>query len=405
MNFNCVVVTGLGVVSSIGIGKNTFWENLVQGKSGISKITLFDTSNYERHFAGEIKEFNPAKYIPKRISKYLERASQFAIGATHCALEDAGVSLKEIVREKNKAIIMGTTLPEGSIIDSSSKSLLNKRFSKITQNFLINLLPTAIVRNTSFFTRFKGVNLLTPTACSAGNYSLSYGYDLIKRGDIDFALVGGAEALSRITFQGFNRLCAMSQDVCSPFDKNRSGMLLGEGAGVLILESLERALKRKANIYAEVLGYGLSCDAFNMTIPRHVQIKKAMEKALKNSKISPDEVDYINAHGTGTKANDKEEVTAIKEVFGERYKNIPVSAIKSMLGHCLGAASAIEAVSCCLSLKEVILPPTINYHEVDSECDVDCVPNHARKKKIKIALNNGFAFGGNNCCVVFSNLS
>jgi len=249
-----------------------------------------------------------------------------------------------------------------------------------------------------YFFKAKGENVLIPNACAAGNYAISYGFDLIRKGEIEFAIVGGADALSRVAFQGFQRLYAMSPGVCSPFDKNRQGMLLGEGAGILILESLERAKKRNATIYAKVLEYGLSCDAYNMTIPNRIGIKKAMAKAVKNATISVDEIDYISAHGTGTTQNDKEESNAINEVFGGR--KVAVSSIKSMLGHTLGAASALEALVCCLALKNDTIPPTINFKTPDPECNIDCVPNKARRIKLNKVLNNGFAFGGNNCCVV-----
>lgn len=267
----------------------------------------------------------------------------------------------------------------------------------------MNVFSPSITRSIGVFLKTKGENLLIPNACAAGNYALGYGFDLIRKGEIDFAIVGGADSLSRVAFQGFQRLYAMSPDICSPFDKDRHGMLLGEGAGILILESLEKALSRKAPIYAKVLEYGLSCDAFNMTIPNRVGIKKSMTKAIKNANISIDDIDYISAHGTGTIQNDKEESGAIKEIFGE--KQVPVSSIKSMLGHCMGAASALESIACCLALKEDIIPPTINFKTPDPECDIDCVPNSARKIKVQTALNNGFAFGGNNCCVVLGKLN
>ncbi|MDD5431897.1 MAG: beta-ketoacyl-[acyl-carrier-protein] synthase family protein [Candidatus Omnitrophica bacterium] len=393
-----VVVTGLGIVSSIGIGIEDFWKNLILGKSGISKVDLFDTSKFTRKNGGEVKNFNPEDFVPKQMLKFMGRASVFSIAATKLALKDAKIPIPSI-RKTEPAFVIGVTIPEGNTIDLSSHMILENDPDSLTNKFLLNIFSPSIARNTGYFFKTKGANLLIPNACSAGNYSLSYGFDLIKTGQVDLAIAGGAEALSRIAYQGFQKLYAMAPDICAPFDKNRKGMLLGEGAGILILEPLEKAIERKAPIYAEILGAGLSCDAHHMTIPARRGIRKAMEKAINDSGLKPDDIDYINAHGTGTTQNDKEESTAIKEVFGER--KLPVSSSKSMLGHCMGAASAIEAAACCMAIKEGVLPPTINFTEPDPECDIDCVPNTARKLKINTALNNAFAFGGNNCCIVF----
>jgi len=267
--------------------------------------------------------------------------------------------------------------------------------TKIMQSSANNI-PANIGR----YFKLKGPNYLIPTACAAGNYAIGYGFDFIKRSDLDYALVGGADAFSRLAFTGFQRVHAMASEKCKPFDKNRKGMLVGAGAAILFIESLDSALQRKATIYAEVPGYGISCDAYHMTASKVEGIEKAMDKAIKYSRVQKEEVDYINAHGTGTQGNDKTECAAIKRVFKERYKSIPVSSIKSMLGHPMGAASAIEALTCCLTVKENIIPPTINFETPDPECDIDCVPNKAKVKKVNIALNNGFAFGGNNSCLV-----
>jgi len=250
----------------------------------------------------------------------------------------------------------------------------------------------------------RGVNYLIPTACAAGNYAIGCGFDLIRNGDLNFALVGGADAFSIFAFTGFQRIYAMSPDTVRPFDKNRRGMMQGEGAGILLLESYKSALKRGAEIYAEVSGYGLSCDAYHATAPDPKGIARVMEKALKEANLSYRDVDYVSAHGTGTGANDKAECQAIGDVFKERRKEVMVSSIKSMLGHSMGAASAIEAAACCLAIKEGKVPPTINFETPDPECDIDCVPNKAREAKVNIALNNGFAFGGNNACVAFKKI-
>ena len=397
-----VVVTGLGVISSIGFGKEFFWEHLTKGESGIKKVTMFDTSSYNRHYAGEITDFNPLTFIPPNINKFIGRASQFAIAATKLAIEDASLSAEQI---RKAGIFIGTTLPEGTTADFSSKMFLNENWDELSHSILLTLFPPCIPRNIGYFFNTTGLNMLIPTACAAGNYTIGYGFDLIKNGEIDIAITGGAESISRLIFQGFQRLYAMAPETCSPFDKNRKGMLLGEGAGILILESLDNANERNAKIYAEISGYGLSCDAGHITIPNKEGIKKSMQKAIKNSNITENNVDYICAHGTGTPANDKAESTAINEIFGEKSKKIAVSSIKSMLGHCMGAASSIEAVACCMALKTNRIPPTINYETPDPECDIDCVPNHTRNKRISTVINNGFAFGGNNCSTVFRKLN
>jgi 3-oxoacyl-[acyl-carrier-protein] synthase II len=395
-----VVVTGVGVISSLGFDKDRFWSNLTRGESGITRITLFDTSKQKRYYGGQIHNFDSFDFITSGKIKFFGRASQFAIIAVESALRDSLLSAADI-RKKETAVIIGTTLPEGSAIDLSSRMILEDKMDTLTKKTLLNVFAPSTSRNVGFYFNAKGANLLIPNACAAGNYAVGYGMDLLRKGEVDLAIVGGAEALSRIAFQGFQRLYAMAPEVCRPFDKSRDGMLLGEGAGILILEPLDKAKERGVPVYAEVLGYGLSCDAHHITIPKKEGVKKAMAKAVANSGIGEDDIDYISAHGTGTIQNDKTEAAAIKELLPRRYKDIPVSSIKSMLGHCMGAASGIESVACCLALKEGIIPPTINFRTPDPDCDIDCVPNEARDKKLNVVLNNGFAFGGNNCCVVF----
>ena len=398
-----VVITGIGVISSIGIGKDVFWEALISGKSGISEISSFDTAQFKCHYGGEVKNFNPAEFISRRKIKFLGRTSQLAIAASSLALGDSKLPHEQI-RKKKFGVIIGTTLgekPLEELIAVWAKGGLKN----IDKDKVLQVAANNICANVGIQFKMKGFNCLIPTACAAGNYSIGYGFDLIRNGDLSFVLAGGSDAFSQVAFTGFQRLYAMASLKCQPFDKNRKGMLLGEGAGILLMESLASAVKRKAQIYAEVLGYGLSCDAHHPTAPHPEGIAKAMSKTLNECEISYRDVDYICAHGTGTVANDKAESQAIKDVFGRRDKELLVSSIKSMLGHPMGASSAIEAAACCLAIKNNIVPPTINYQTRDPECDIDCVPNAARKTKVDIALNNGFAFGGNNCCVVFSRLA
>ena len=393
-----VVVTGLGVVSSVGIGKDNFWKAISSGKSGISKVTSFDTSEYRCHNAGEVKNFNPEDFIDKRKLPFLGKTSQLSIAATSLALEDARFSNKRIDGDRT-GIFIGTTMGEKPL-EESIDTWVTAGAEEVSMAKILQSSANNIPANIGLYFKLGGPNYLIPTACAAGNYAIGYGFDFIKRGDLDYAIVGGADAFSRLAFTGFQRIYAMAQEQCSPFDKNRKGMLVGEGAAILFLESLESALQRNADIYAEVPGYGISCDAYHMTASKPDGIAKAMLKALKYTRTLKEEVDYINAHGTGTQGNDKNECAAIKKVFQDQYKSIPISSIKSMLGHPMGAASAIEALTCCLTVKENVIPPTINYETPDPDCDIDCVPNKSRIKRVNIALNNGFAFGGNNSCLV-----
>jgi 3-oxoacyl-[acyl-carrier-protein] synthase II len=398
MNKRRIVVTGLGVVSSVGIGKDNFWKAIINGKSGISRVTSFDTKGFKRHHAGEIKNFNPEEFVPKRKVRFLGRTSQLAIAAASLALKDARLSQKNINKER-MGVFIGTTMGEKPL-EESIEAWIKEGADKISKIKILQSSANNISANIANYFKFEGPNYLIPTACAAGNYAIGYGFDLIKKGDIDYAVVGGSDSFSKIAFSGFHRLYAIAPEKCQPFDKNRKGMLVGEGAGMLVLEPIESALRRKSNIYAEVLGYGISCDAYHMTASRVEGIEKVIRKALKEADIKQEEVDYINAHGTGTQGNDKTECAAIRNVFKERYRTIPVSSIKSMLGHTMGAASAIEALACCLTVKEDIIPPTINFETPDPECDIDCVPNKAKIKRVNIALNNGLAFGGNNSCLV-----
>lgn len=397
-----VVVTGIGVVSAIGIGKNAFWDAVINGKSGISEITSIDTSAYKCHRGGEVKNFNPEYFIPKRKIKFLGRCSQLAIAAASLALEDARLPYKKTAG-KETGVAIGTTTGERPLEELVS-AWAKGGLKDIDRAKVLQASVNNISANVGIEFKAAGQNYLFPTACAAGNYAIGWGFDLIKSGDLNFALVGGADVFSIVAFTGFQRIYAMSPDVVRPFDKNRKGMMQGEGAGILLLESYESALKRHANIYAEVLGYGLYCDAYHATAPDPKGIARVMEKALVEAGLTYKDVDYICAHGTGTIPNDKAECEAIRSVFKERYKEVMVSSIKSMLGHPMGAASAIEAVACCLAVKNDIVPPTINYETPDPECDIDCVPNKARKASVRIVLNNGFAFGGNNACVVFKKI-
>ncbi len=393
-----VVVTGLGIVSSVGIGKDEFWKAIISGTSGISRVSSFDTKEYRCHHAGEIRNFQPEAFINRRKLPFLGRTSQLSIAATALALKDAQFPLSKINGHKT-GIFIGTTMGEKLIEEAVDEWVMKGSFD-LSKTKIVQASANNIPANIALFFKIDGPNYMIPTACAAGNYAVGYGFDFIKRGDLDYAIVGGADAFSKLAFTGFQRVYAMAPEKCQPFDKNRKGMLVGEGSAVLFLESLESALSRNVEIYAEIPGYGISCDAYHMTASKVEGIEKAMLKALKYTRINKDDVDYINAHGTGTQGNDKTECSAIRNVFKDRLDDIPVSSIKSMLGHPMGAASAIEALACCLTVKENIIPPTINFETPDPNCNVDCVPNKAMVKRVNIALNNAFAFGGNNSCLV-----
>ena len=393
------VITGMGIVSSIGIGKDVFWKNIISGKSGISDVELFDTVNYPVHKGGEVKNFNSEDFIPKNKLKGMARASQFAVAASKMAFDDAGLK-SDYLCEVKAGVIIGTTMADIQSLEQIDKYWTKKGEGEVWPINIVKYPSNALSNHVGYFFKLYGPNYTIPTACAAGNYSIGFACDLIRQRKSEIIIAGGADPFSRITFTGFNRLYAMAPNRCQPFDKDRKGMMIGEGSGMIVLESLESAQKRKANIYAEILGYGLSCDAHHMTAPKVDGIIKVIKKALAHSGIREEDVDYISAHGTGTPANDKAECEAINKVFGQSAKKISVSSIKSMLGHTMGAASAIEAIACCLAIRDGVLPPTMNCETQDPECDIDCVPNKARKKDVQVALNNSFAFGGNNACVV-----
>jgi len=393
-----VVVTGLGVISSIGTGWEEFWDSLLQGRSGISPVTSFDTANHFTHNGGEVKNFRPEAFIQGEALPLLSRASQLGLAASKLAVKDSGLSAGDFYRLK-AGTCLGITSGSIQVIEPIDDKLL--RHEDLDDDLICQLpvhsTTSAIAKEFSL----NGPDLIFSTACAAGNYAIGYGYDLIRLKRADIILAGGSDAFSRISFTGFNQFSAVAPEKCQPYDKNRKGMIPAEGAGILVLESLESALGRNAPIYAEVLGYGLSCDAYHMTTASIEGLAQCMKKAIREAGISHKEVDYISAHGTGTLANDRNECAAIREVFGPDYQKVPVSSIKSMLGHAMGAASALEAITCSLAVKNDVVPPTINFETPDPECDIDCVPNRARKYRVDIALNNSYAFGGNNASVVF----
>jgi len=340
--------------------------------------------------------------MSRRRAQLVGRASALAIAASRLAFSDAGLKLSAGDKEK-AGVILGTTMGETQVFERINYRWVKEGEQAIDPVWLPRLPANVLAANVGIEFKLKGPNLVLPNACAAGNYALGYAADLIRAGVTDVMLAGGTDAFSKIAFTGFNRLFAVAPEICQPFDKDRKGMMVGEGAAALVLESLDRAQKRGADILAEVAGYGISCDAYHMTAPHAPGIARAIRNALSESSLVPGDIDYINAHGTGTPANDREECLAMKEVFGSACRDIPVSSIKSMLGHTMGAASAIESVACCLAIKEGCIPPTINFKTPDPDCDIDCVPNSCRRLKVEFAMNNASAFGGNNASVIFKN--
>lgn len=370
-----VVITGVGMITPIGSGKDVFWNALTAGESGVSEVSCIDTSGYRVHKGCEVKNFNYSDYIKNGVLKEIGKGSQFAIAATKLALDDAKMDLSKIELER-MGVSVGTTAGEIQILEKVNYIRHRDGEDKVAPDLFLMHPCNNIPANIAIEFGLKGPNTIIPTACAAGNYAIGYAYDLIRFGRVDVMVAGGSDPFSKVAFTGFARLGAIAPEICQPFDKNRKGMMVGEGAGMLVLESLESAEKRNANVYAEIIGYGLSCDAYHITIPHPdgEGVISAMIKALKSANLRPEDVQYISAHGTGTPANDKAETISIKKVFGEKPEHLAISSIKSMIGHTMGAASVIEAIACALAVQNDIIPPTINYVTPDPECDLDYVP-------------------------------
>jgi len=396
-----VVVTGIGVVTPIGTGRERFWTNLLDGRSGIGPVRSFDTSAYRVHRGAEVHDFEVENYFSTLDAAHLGRASQFAIAAARLALADANLEIASLDLER-AGVSMGTTSGEPREVERFDDLFISGKLERVGPEFLALYPSHVIAAHIARELRFAGVNIMIPTACAAGNYAIAHAFDVLRAGRADLMLAGGSDSFSRITYTGFAQLGAIAPEVCQPFDRNRKGMIPGEGAGVIVLEPLAAAKRRGARIYAEISGYGLSCDAHHMTAarPDGEGAVRAMQQALEQSAIGPPDVSYISAHGTGTPTNDRLETLAVKRLFGDAAYRIPMSSIKSMLGHTMGAASAIEAAVCALSVFHDQIPPTINLKEPDPECDLDYVPNGAREHTVRVAMNNAYAFGGNNASLV-----
>jgi 3-oxoacyl-[acyl-carrier-protein] synthase II len=406
-----VVVTGLGLITPLGIGVETTWGNLINGKSGIGKITRFDASAFPTQIAGEVKNFNPEDFIEAKDIKKMDRFIHFAVAAATMALEDSGLKIADNNAER-VGVIVGSGIGGLSAIENYHSVYLEKGPRRITPFFIPMLVINLASGQISIRFGAKGPNSAVSTACATGNHSIGDAYKIIQRGDADAMIAGGTEAvITPLGIGGFNAMKALStkndkpEKASRPFDIDRDGFVMGEGAGIMILENLQNAMDRGAKIYAEVIGYGMTADAYHITSPSPggEGAARCMSLALRDGGVEPAEINYINAHGTSTKSGDELEVSAIKTVFEEHAHKVTISSTKSMTGHLLGAAGGVEAVFSVLSILNDIVPPTINLDNVDPECsNLDYVPHAARRMQINYTLSNSFGFGGTNACLVLN---
>jgi len=403
-----VVVTGLGVISPIGNTKEEFWTSLINGKSGLGPLTSFDCKDYDSRIAGEVKDFTLNPFIPKKELRRMEKFVQFAVAAAKDAIDDSrlDVSKEDPFRI---GVVVGSGIGSLRIIEEEHKQLLEKGPSRITPFLIPMLIVNMASGHISIIFNIKGPNSCTTTACASGSHAIGNAFRIIQHGDADIMVAGGTE--SCITALGIGGFCALKalstrndepEKASRPFDKNRDGFVMAEGAGIVILEELKHAKKRNAKIYAELAGFGMTGDGYHMTAPDPTgdSAARCMANALKDAGLNPQDISYINAHGTSTQLNDKVETLAIKKVFDNFAKNVAISSTKSMIGHQLGAAGAVEFVICCLAIERSIIPPTINYEHPDPECDLDYVPNHARPAKVNACLSNSLGFGGHNATLL-----
>ena len=404
-----VVVTGMGLVIPVGIGVETAWKNICAGKSGIGPLTRFDANGFETKIAGEVRNFNSELYIDKKEIKKMDLFIQYALAATKEAMEDAQLTITPENSERT-GVIVGTGLGGLPSIERYHKILLEKGPGRISPFFIPMLIANLASGQIAIQFGAKGPNTCVVTACATGGHCIGDAFRAIVYGDAEVMITGGTEAnITPLTISGFNAMKALSTrndkptKACRPFEKNRDGFVVAEGAGVLVLEELQFALKRKAKIYAELIGYGYTGDAYHITAPSPDGdgAVRCMKMAIRDAGLKSEDIDYINAHGTSTPLNDFTETLAIKTVFGDHAKQVPISATKSMTGHLLGAAGSTEAIFTILAIRDGIMPPTINYEEPDPQCDLDYVPNVARRKPIKIAMSNAFGFGGTNATLIF----
>ena len=403
-----VVVTGLGAVAPNGIGVEPFWDNLTRGVSGIGSITRFDASKHDVRIAGEVKGFDPLHWIEKKEVRKMDLFIQYAIAAAQMAFDDAGLKIGDDNRER-MGVFVGTGMGGIPALEESHKILLERGPGRVSAFFIPSIITNLGSGQISMRFGMKGPNSCVCTACATGNHAIGDSFRILQHGEADVMIAGGSEAvITPLTIAGFAAMRALSTRndeparASRPFDKGRDGFVMGEGSGIMVLETLEHAQRRGARVYAELLGYGMSADAHHMTVPALDGAVRSMRLCLQDAKVAPTTVDYVNAHGTSTPVGDVNETQALKEVFGEHARKLAVSSTKSMTGHLLGAAGGIESVITVLSIVKGVLPPTINYETPDPECDLDYVPNTARAAQVRTALTNSFGFGGTNASLIFT---
>lgn len=404
-----VVVTGIGAITPLGIGTESTWKAMIEGRSGIRRITQFDAVNFATQIAGEVVGFNPEDYIEAKEIKKMDRFIHFAIAASDMAVKDSGLNMSDENPER-VGVIIGSGIGGLPAIERYHSVLIEKGPRKITPFFIPMLIINLASGQVSIRMGAKGPNSAVATACATGSHAIGDAYKIIQRGDADVMIAGGTESvITPLAVGGFSAMKALStrndapEKASRPFDADRDGFVMGEGAGIVVLESLEHAVKRGAKIYAEMGGYGMTADAYHITspAPEGEGAARCMALALRDGSIDHREIDYINAHGTSTKYGDELESSAIKTVFKEHAYKIAVSSTKSMTGHLLGAAGGVEAVVCLLSMRDGLVPPTINLDKQDPQCDLDYVPHKARKMEVNCAMSNSFGFGGTNACLIF----
>jgi len=402
---NRVVITGLGVISAAGHNAADFWEKVKDGRSSIGEITTIPTDTLTVRIGAEVAGFQPQEHFEKRQLGMLDRFSQFGLVAAREAVADSGISFEGEAGERSASII-GSGVGGQTTLDASYWEIYAEKKTRVHPFTVPRLMINAATSHITMEHGIRGPAFSVASACSSANHAMGQAYLMVRSGMVDTAVTGGAEATITVgTMKGWEALRVMASDTCRPFSKGRSGMVLGEGAAIFVFESLEKAKARGAKIYTEVAGHGLSSDAMDITLPDVGGAARAIAGALKNAKLNPEDVDYVNAHGTGTAANDVTETKALKQVFGDKASSLPISSTKSMIGHALGGAGALELAAVVLGMRDGIAPPTANYVERDPECDLDYIPNEPREMEINAAISNSFAFGGLNAVMALKKFS
>ncbi|MEI3611076.1 beta-ketoacyl-ACP synthase II [Pseudogracilibacillus sp. SO30301A] len=403
-----VVVTGIGAVTPLGNDARSLWENIVANKSGIDYITRVNKEDFPVSVAGEIKDFDAKEFMDRKDARKMDLFTQYAVAASKMAVEDADLTIDESNAER-VGVWIGCGIGGMDTYEEQLRRFIDKGYRRVSPFFVPMLIPDMAAGQVSIQLGAKGINSCSVTACASGANSIGDAFKAVQRGDVDYIITGGTESpITNMAFAGFSAMKALTfnedpKTASRPFDKNRDGFVMGEGAGILVLETLDSALERGAKIYAEIVGYGSTGDAFHITAPAEggEGAARAMLMAINDANVEPEEVDYINAHGTSTDMNDKYETQAIKNIFGAHAKQLAVSSTKSMTGHLLGAAGGVEGVISVKAIDDGIIPATINYETPDPDCDLDYVPNESRKQVVNVVLSNSFGFGGHNACLVF----